>query len=73
MDETGRINYFLVKPHSDYNGEKGWKRGRGSEFTCIHTQLAIYTCLNGIKKEARQVNQKFFEFKKGEYRDRQHA
>ena len=24
-----------------------------------------------LKKEARQVNQKFFKFKKGEYRDRQ--
>ena len=26
-----------------------------------------------LKKEARQVNQKFFEFKKREYRDGQHA
>ena len=31
------------------------------------------TSLNETKKEARQVNQTFFEFYKGEYRDGQHA
>ena len=36
----------------------------------IYTQ--VVTCLNE-KKEVRQVNQKLFEFLKGEYRDGQHA
>ena len=49
---------------------------KGRKWVHMHnynTQPAIYTCLNENKKEARHVNQKFFEFKKGEYRDRQHA
>ena len=40
----------------------------------VHIYLGcyIYNYMK-LKKEARQVNKKFFEFKKGEYRDRQHA
>ena len=37
----------------------------------MYVHISIYIPV--LKKEARQVNQKFFEFKKGEYRDRQHA
>ena len=35
-----------------------------------YTKLAIYLSL---KKQARQLHKKFFEFKKGKYRDYQHA
>ena len=60
MDETGRIS--SKKPHSNTTmGKKGWRRGRGSgNYTYAH--IHVTTCLNEIKKEVRQVNQKFFDF-----------
>ena len=40
----------------------------------IHVYSACYIRVSmRIKKEARQVKEKFFEFKEGEYSDRQRA
>ena len=38
----------------------------------IYSACYIHVSMR-LKKEAIQVNQKLFELKKGEYRDRQHA
>ena len=38
---------------------------------CTEYYLAVL--LKRCNLKSQQVNQKFFEFKKGEYRDRQHA
>ena len=39
----------------------------------IYSACYIIRVSMRLKKEARQVNQKFLEFKKGKYRDCQHA
>ena len=55
-------------------GKRKWVRIITCTCIYMYTQLAWYIRVSmRIKKEARQVKQKFFKFKKGEYRDRQHA
>ena len=52
------------------------KKGKGKWVRIIIPYMCIFgllPVLMKLKKEARQVNQKFFKFKKGEYRDGQHA
>ena len=67
MDKTGHINYFNGEIRVE-NGKRKWVR-----IINIYTQLVFIHVSIKLKKEARQVNRKFFKFKKGEYRDRQHA
>ena len=52
------------------NGEIWEEKGK-RKWLRIYTWFA--TCLNETKKGGETSNQKFFEFIKGEYRDRQHA
>ena len=65
MDETGHISNFVVKLIVILQwGNKGGE-GEGEVeiiHMCIYMYTRVTTCLNEIKKEARQVNQKFFEF-----------
>ena len=51
-------------------GKGKWARIIIMHYMCIFWLLPVSMKL---KEEARQVNQKFFEFYKGEYRDGQHA
>ena len=63
MDETGHSSNFVVtKPHSNTTmGKQGWRRGSGN-YTYVHIHVHSGYYLSELKKEARQVNQKFFEF-----------
>ena len=49
------------------------EKGKGKWVRIIYIICAYLGCYLKLKKEVRQVNQKFFEFLKGEYRDGQHA